>query len=141
MRGRRLWACHERDRGALCRHRANEGCVSAFALAGRVGYGSRVRVMCGRAAGSSLPSVLTGLGTDVIVLPGGGYAEHVPHEAEPVGGWLEALGVRATVFRYPLHARHPVPLEALQAEIRRRRDAGAERIGVLGFSAGGHLAG
>ena len=85
--------------------------------------------------------MLTGLGTDVIVLPGGGYAEHVPHEAEPVAGWLEALGVRASVFRYPLHARHPAPLEALRAEIRRRRAAGAERIGVIGFSAGGHLAG
>jgi acetyl esterase/lipase len=93
------------------------------------------------AAGSSLTSVLTGLGTDVIVLPGGGYAEHAPHEAEPVAAWLEALGVRASVFRYPLHARHPVPLEALRAEIRRRRQAGAERIGLIGFSAGGHLAG
>jgi acetyl esterase/lipase len=97
--------------------------------------------MCGRAARSSLTSVLTGLGTDVIVLPGGGYAEHSPHEAEPVAGWLEALGVSASVFRYPLHARHPVPLEALRAEIRRRREAGADRIGVIGFSAGGHLAG
>ena len=85
--------------------------------------------------------MLTGLGTDVIVLPGGGYAEHVAHEAEPVAGWLEALGVSAGVFRYPLHARHPVPLEAARAEIRRRREAGADRIGVVGFSAGGHLAG
>src|SRR3954471_9227728 len=93
--------------------------------------------MCGRAERSSLPSV----GTDVIVLPGGGYAEHAPHEAEPIADWLEALGVRASVFRYPLHARHPVPLDALRAELRRRREAGAERIGVIGFSAGGHLAG
>jgi acetyl esterase/lipase len=97
--------------------------------------------MCGRAAGGSLSVVLTGLGTEVIVLPGGGYAELVPHEGEPVAGWLEALGVSAGVFRYPLHARHPVPLEAVRAEIRRRRAAGADRIGVIGFSAGGHLAG
>src|ERR1700753_3167415 len=97
--------------------------------------------MRGRDGAGSLTSVLTGLGTDVIVLPGGGYAEHVPHEAERVAGWLEGLGVRAGVFRYPLHARHPVPLEALRAEIRRRRDAGADRIGVVGFSAGGHLGG
>jgi len=75
------------------------------------------------------------------VLPGGGYAEHAPHEAEPVADWLETLGVRAGVFRYPLHARHPVPLDALRAEIRRRREAGADRIGLVGFSAGGHLAG
>jgi acetyl esterase/lipase len=97
--------------------------------------------MRGRAAGSSLTSVLTGLGTDVVVLPGGGYAEHALHEAEPVADWLEAVGVCAGVFRYPLHARHPLPLEALRAEIRRRREAGAERIGLIGFSAGGHLAG
>jgi acetyl esterase/lipase len=85
--------------------------------------------------------VLTGSGTEVVVLPGGGYAEHVAHEAEPVAGWLETLGVRAGVFRYPLHARHPVPLETVRAEIRRRREAGADRVGLVGFSAGGHLAG
>jgi acetyl esterase/lipase len=77
----------------------------------------------------------------VIVLPGGGYSEHVAHEAEPIAGWLSGLGVRASVFRYPLLARHPVPLDALRAEIRRLRDAGARRIGLMGFSAGGHLAG
>jgi acetyl esterase/lipase len=85
--------------------------------------------------------VSTGSKTDVVVLPGGGYAEHVAHEAEPVADWLDTLGVRAGVFRYPLHAPHPVPLEALRAEIRRRRDAGADRIGLVGLSAGGHLAG
>jgi acetyl esterase/lipase len=77
----------------------------------------------------------------VIVLPGGGYAEHAPHEAEPVAAWLSSLGLSASVFRYPLHARHPEPLNALRAEIRRLRDQGADRIGVVGFSAGGHLAG
>ena len=77
----------------------------------------------------------------MIVLPGGGYADHVPHEAEPVADWLKTLGVRAGVFRYPLHAPHPAPLEALRSEIRRRREAGADRIGLVGFSAGGHLAG
>ncbi|MFD7055120.1 alpha/beta hydrolase family protein [Streptomyces mirabilis] len=49
--------------------------------------------------------------------------------------------MRASVFRYPLRARHPEPLNALRAEIRRRRAAGAQRIGLIGFSAGGHLAG
>ena len=79
--------------------------------------------------------------THVIVLPGGGYAEHAPHEAEPVGRWLSGTGVHAGVFRHPLHARHPVPLLALRAEIRRLRAEGAQRIGLMGFSAGGHLAG
>jgi acetyl esterase/lipase len=45
------------------------------------------------------------------------------------------------VFRYPLNARYPVPLDALRAEIARRRAGGAQRIGLIGFSAGGHLAG
>jgi hypothetical protein len=38
-------------------------------------------------------------GTHVIVLPGGGYAEHAPHEAEPVASWLGEIGVQASVFR------------------------------------------
>lgn len=79
--------------------------------------------------------------TYVIVLPGGGYAEHAAHEGEPVVKWLKGLGLEASVFRYPLRARHPVPLHALQAEIRRLRQDGVTRMGVIGFSAGGHLAG
>src|SRR3954453_23251976 len=80
-------------------------------------------------------------GTHVIVLPGGGYAEHAANEAEPVVAWLESLGLGASVFRYPLHTRHPGPLEEVRAEIRRLREAGASRLGIVGFSAGGHLAG
>jgi acetyl esterase/lipase len=77
----------------------------------------------------------------MIVLPGGGYADHVASEAEPVAAWLESLGLDASVFRYPLHTPHPGPLDAVRAEIRRVRAAGASRVGVVGFSAGGHLAG
>ena len=83
----------------------------------------------------------TGLATHLIVLPGGGYSSHAPNEAEPVVDWLTGLGVRAGVFRYPLLVRHPAPLDALRAEIRRLREGGVERIGVIGFSAGGHLGG
>ena len=79
--------------------------------------------------------------TRLIVLPGGGYAQHVAHEAEPIVGWLTGLSVRASVFRGPLQVRHPEPLNAVRTEIRRLRDDGAERIGLIGFSAGGHLAG
>ncbi len=86
-------------------------------------------------------STVSASATHVIVLPGGGYAEHAAHEAEPIVAWLSGLGLPASVFRYPLLVRHPVPLLALQAEIRRLRDGGAERIGLIGFSAGGHLAG
>ncbi|MFJ9707416.1 alpha/beta hydrolase [Streptomyces sp. NPDC101234] len=77
----------------------------------------------------------------VIVLPGGGYVQHAEHEAEPVAEWLGGLGLAASVFRYPLNARHPVPLNALRSEIARLRAEGAGTIGLMGFSAGGHLAG
>jgi acetyl esterase/lipase len=80
-------------------------------------------------------------GAHVIVLPGGGYAQHVAYEAEPVAAWLDGLGVDASVFRYPLHTRHPGPLDALRVEIRRVRAGGASQIGIVGFSAGGHLGG
>ena len=80
-------------------------------------------------------------GTHMIVLPGGGYAAHTDYEAEPIADWLSGLGIQASVFRYPINVRHPAPLDALRAEIRRRREGGADRIGLIGFSAGGHLAG
>jgi len=76
-----------------------------------------------------------------IILPGGGYQGHAPHEAEPVAAWLESLGLSASVFRYPLNTRHPGPLDAVRAEIAARRAGGASRVGAVGFSAGGHLAG
>src|SRR3984957_17585670 len=79
--------------------------------------------------------------THVIVLPGGGYAEHAAHEGEPIVEWLKGLDYEASVFRYPLRVRHPVPLHALEAEIRRLRQDGVTRVGLVGFSAGGHLAG
>ena len=65
------------------------------------------------------------------------------HEGEPRGrsGSQGILGREASVFRYPLRARHPVPLHALQAEIRRLRQDGVTRVGLIGFSAGGHLGG
>jgi acetyl esterase/lipase len=77
----------------------------------------------------------------MVVLPGGGYSAHVSHEAQPIVSWLTDLGVGASVFRYPLMVRHPAPMNALRAEIRRLRGAGTQRIGLIGFSAGGHLAG
>jgi acetyl esterase/lipase len=58
-----------------------------------------------------------------------------------VARWLAGAGISASVFRYPLNVRHPAPLLAVRTEIRRRRAEGAQRIGLMGFSAGGHLAG
>jgi acetyl esterase/lipase len=66
------------------------------------------------------------------------YAEN---EAEPIVDWLGGLSIPATVLRYPLNARHPVPLDAVRSEVHRLRATGTARVGAVGFSAGGHLAG
>lgn len=77
----------------------------------------------------------------ILVLPGGAYHRHAPHEAEPVAEWLESLGWSARVVRYPVLTPHPGPLDAVRREVAAERASGAELVGVLGFSAGGHLAG
>jgi acetyl esterase/lipase len=77
----------------------------------------------------------------IIVLPGGGYTDLSDGEAEPVADWLGGLGVSSSVFRYPVQTRHPGPLNAIRAEVRRVRASGHKRVGLLGFSAGGHAAG
>jgi acetyl esterase/lipase len=79
--------------------------------------------------------------THFIVLPGGGYAAHSENEAEPIVDWLGEMTINASVLRYPLQARHPVPLNAVRAEVRRLRAMGVKQVGVIGFSAGGHLCG
>ena len=84
----------------------------------------------------------------LIVLPGGGYEGHAEYEGEPVARWLNSIGYCAFVLHYRVAPyRHPWPLADVQRAVRcvRRQRArwGVEpdRIGVLGFSAGGHLAG
>jgi acetyl esterase/lipase len=77
----------------------------------------------------------------VLVLPGGGYQHLADHEGEPVAEWLRSLGHSAEVVRYPLDTRHPGPLEHVRGAVRAARAAGHDRVGLLGFSAGGHAAG
>ena len=70
------------------------------------------------------------------------------HEGRQVANWFNALGVTAFVLKYRLGPRyhHPVELEDAQRAIRIVRSRAADfevspdRIGILGFSAGGHLA-
>jgi BD-FAE protein len=84
----------------------------------------------------------------VIVMPGGGYAMLAPHEGKPVAEWLGRLGFAAWVLEYPVGPQdvHPAPLNSARAAMRRARaeapgfGVDPARIGVLGFSAGGHLA-
>ena len=78
----------------------------------------------------------------IFVLPGGGYEFHADYEAEPVSEWLESLGYESRSLRYPVAPdRHPVALDFVRAAIREARETHDGPIGVLGFSAGGHLAG
>ena len=83
----------------------------------------------------------------VIVLPGGGYAIRAPHEGEPIALMLNAAGYNAFVCDYRVQPyRHPVPLCDANRAVRFVRHNAARfgcdpsKIGILGFSAGGHLA-
>lgn len=83
----------------------------------------------------------------IVVLPGGGYGGHAAHEGEPVALWLNGLGLAAFVLRYRVAPyRHPAPLADAQQALRwvranaERWGVDAGRVGILGFSAGGHLA-
>jgi acetyl esterase/lipase len=87
--------------------------------------------------------------TAVIVCPGGGY-QHLAIEKEgsDVARWLNSIGVSAFVLKYRLGPKyhHPTGLTDAQRAIRTVRAKAAEyrvepdRIGIMGFSAGGHLA-
>ncbi len=91
----------------------------------------------------------TATGSAVIVCPGGGYAHLSQHEGEPVAQWLNSIGIKSFVLKYRLGSngyRHPAMLQDAQRAIRYVRAHAAEygidpnRIGILGFSAGGHVA-
>lgn len=94
------------------------------------------------------PEIATGAA--VVVCPGGGYRNlAMNHEGHEIARWLNSFGVSAYLVTYRLGQngyRHPVPMHDGQRALRTVR-ANAEqwktdpqRIGVLGFSAGGHLA-
>jgi acetyl esterase/lipase len=96
-----------------------------------------------------LPPEGTANGTAVVIYPGGGY-QHLSMEKEgsDVANWLAGTGVTAFVVRYRLGPsyHHPTQLGDAQRAIRIVRARAAEwgvdprRLGVIGFSAGGHLA-
>lgn len=92
----------------------------------------------------------TATGAALVVCPGGGYGMlAMDHEGHQVARWLNSFGVSAYIVTYRLgkHGyRHPVPMHDGQRAIRTVRQHATDwnidpdRIGVLGFSAGGHLA-
>ena len=97
-----------------------------------------------------LPEKEKQAGSAIVVCPGGGY-QHLAtdHEGVQIGKWLNSLGVAAFVVEYRHNGKgyqHPAPLQDAQRAIRTVRARAAEfgidqdKIGILGFSAGGHLA-
>ena len=96
-----------------------------------------------------LPRTMTANTPAVIVCPGGGYVNLAAnHEGRQVASYLNSLGIAAFVLRSRLGPRyhHPIELGDAQRAIRTLRAHAAEwrldpaRIGIMGFSAGGHLA-
>lgn len=96
-----------------------------------------------------LPSAGKATGTGVVILPGGGYQGlSMDFEGSEVAEWLNSLGIAGFVLKYRLGPRyhHPVEMEDGQRAMRFVRSHAAEygiavnRIGIWGFSAGGHLA-
>lgn len=98
---------------------------------------------------SYLPDPAVATGTAIVVCPGGGYRNlAMDHEGKQVAEWLNSLGVAAFVLKYRLGPRyhHPAMMQDVQRAIQMVRKRAPElkiapdRIGVMGFSAGGHLA-
>ncbi len=87
-------------------------------------------------------------GTAIVICPGGGYGGlAIEPEGHGIAAWLNRHGITGVVLQYRLPAGRPwVPLLDAQRALRTVR-AQAEawgidalRVGIIGFSAGGHLA-
>ena len=95
-----------------------------------------------------LPPADIANGTAIVLCPGGGYIRHVTdREGYPIAQWLSEHGIATIILEYRLpKLRHEVPLLDAQRAIRLTRanavawKINPDRIGVLGFSAGGHVA-
>jgi acetyl esterase/lipase len=89
------------------------------------------------------------VGAGIVICPGGGYGHlAVDHEGDQIAKWMNSMGVTAGVLRYRIAPRyhHPTPMLDVQRAMRLMRSRAEElqidpaKIGVIGFSAGGHLA-
>jgi len=96
-----------------------------------------------------LPTKNQATGVGLVICPGGGYVALASnHEGRQVANWLNSMGIAGFVLKYRLGPRyhHPIELGDAQRAIRMVRAHAAEygvtadRVGIMGFSAGGHLA-
>jgi acetyl esterase/lipase len=82
----------------------------------------------------------------IIVAPGGAYIVRASHEQIPIAKWLNSIGISSFILQYR-HApfRFPIPFVDAQRAIRfirynaKKFNIDPNRIGMIGFSAGGHL--
>jgi acetyl esterase/lipase len=95
------------------------------------------------------PEEGTASGAAMVICPGGGYGGLAPHEGKDYAEWLAKHGVTCFVLKYRLGSagyRHPVMLQDAARAIRLVRDQASkwkidpDRVGIMGSSAGGHLA-
>jgi acetyl esterase/lipase len=96
-----------------------------------------------------LPQKGRGTGSAVVIAPGGAYIGLASNlEGRQVADWFTSRGFTAFVLKYRLGAKYlyPIPLQDAQRAVRLVRSSAAsygflpDRIGLVGFSAGGHLA-
>jgi len=86
-------------------------------------------------------------GIGVVVCPGGGYSMLCSsYEGYEIADWLGGYGITTAVLHYAVPGHHPGPMRQAQQSIRILRAHAEEfglrpdRIGIMGFSAGGHVA-
>jgi acetyl esterase/lipase len=93
------------------------------------------------------PALATGAA--MVICPGGGYGGLAPHEGRDYALWLNQNGVTCFVLKYRLGSagyRHPRMLQDAARAVRLVRSRAADwkierqRVGIMGSSAGGHLA-
>lgn len=95
-----------------------------------------------------LPPAAKANGMAIVLCPGGGYIRHVTdREGYPIAEWLNEHGIACIILEYRLpKLRHAVPLLDAQRAMRLTRANATrwyidpQRTGILGFSAGGHVA-
>ncbi len=96
-----------------------------------------------------LPDPAKATGAAIVVCPGGGYGALAKHEGEGYARWFADHGITAFVLKYRLGTsgyRHPIMLQDAARALRTVRANAAQwqvdpaRIGIIGSSAGGHLA-
>lgn len=76
----------------------------------------------------------------MVVCPGGGYTHKAAHEGVPIARLLQGAGISAYVLDYRVSPCHrEAPLSDARRAIRLLKQRGYEKVGILGFSAGGHL--